>query len=494
MMFRKILIANRGEIAVRIARACREMDIESVAVYSDADRDAPHVRAADHAVHIGPSAATESYLRIPAIIEAARSAECDALHPGYGFLAENAGFARAVSDAGVVFIGPSPAAIETMGDKVRARQIAESAGVPLAPSCELREGETPQDLGNRIGFPVLVKAAAGGGGKGMRIVRSQSELETAIESARREAGSAFGDDRVYLERFVERARHIEVQVLGDHHGGILHIGERECSIQRRHQKIIEESPAPAIAGETRQTLTTAALALARSVDYANAGTVEFLVDGSDVFFLEMNTRLQVEHPVTEWVYSIDLVQAQIRIAAGERLWLRQDEISERGHAIECRIYAEDPARDFSPSPARIDLLRTPEAPWLRFDSGIREGFTIPLEYDPMLAKLSAWGETREQARSRIIAALEELAILGPITNGSFLIDVLRQPKFQNGETTTAFLAEHLANWTQGTADLPIALAAAALQRPAVRTRDGRATEAAQDGPWQRLGGWRPFQS
>jgi len=491
-MFRRILIANRGEIAVRIARACRDLGVESVAVCSDADRDALHVIEADRAVHIGAAPATDSYLRVEAILEAAASTDCDAVHPGYGFLAENAAFARAVGDSGLVFIGPAPLAIEAMGDKIRAREIAGAAGVPLPPAATIEGAAKARAAGDEVGMPLLVKAAGGGGGKGMRTVRETGDLASAIEAARREARAAFGDDRVYLERLVEGARHIEIQVLADQHGNCIHLGERECSIQRRHQKIVEESPSPAVDQRLRAQLTTAALSLARAVDYRNAGTVEFLLDGdANIYFLEMNTRLQVEHPVTEWVTGIDMVQAQIRIAANEPLWVRQSDIEPRGHAIECRLYAEDAQRDFAPSSAAIELLRAPAGPWTRFDSGIREGFVIPLEYDPMMAKLSVWGACREDARRRMVEALRELALIGPSSTGSFLIDVLQHPAFASGATNTSFLDQHMPSWTQPTDDLTLAAAVAALHQ-LVNHSPSPSTAAGEPSPWQTLGSWRSF--
>ncbi len=491
-MFRRILIANRGEVAVRIARACREMQIESVAVYSDADREAPHVAAADRAVHIGAAAASESYLRIDALLEAARATRCEAIHPGYGFLAENAAFAEAAGAAGMTFVGPAPSAIAAMGDKVRARQIAGDAGLPLPPSVNFETAAEATKACRSIGLPLLVKAAAGGGGKGMRRVDSEGDLAAAIDAARSESQSAFGDDRVYLERCIERGRHVEVQILADGSGNVIHLGERECSIQRRHQKIIEESPSPAVDRDTRHQLVSAALALSKAVDYRSAGTVEFLLDDDGIYFLEMNTRLQVEHPITEWVTGIDIVQAQIRIAAGEALWLAQDDVESRGHAIECRLYAEDAERAFSPSAGHIESLHLPNAPWLRIDSGVGKGFTVPLDYDPMLAKLSCWAADRDRARRRMIAALEEVALLGPTTNTEFLIDVLAHEAFAGGATHTAFLDDHFAAWRPSSDDLATAAAAAAIHQAQGRHRSAEPTGAAQQTPWDTLGAWRGF--
>ncbi len=493
-MFRKILIANRGEIAIRIARACREMGIATVAIHSEADRDAPHVRAADEARCVGPAPSQESYLNIAAILAAAGATRADAIHPGYGFLSESARFAQAVHDAGMTFIGPGAPAIAAMGDKTRARDLVAAAGVPVVPAVqapptaevELRAAAA------KLGFPLLIKAAAGGGGKGMRMVRDAKEFMAAFAAAEREARAAFGDGRLFMERYFERPRHIEVQILADHHGNVVHLGERECSIQRRYQKIVEETPSPAVSPAVRQRLTAAAIAAARSVQYVNAGTVEFLsTEGGEFYFLEMNTRLQVEHPITEWVTGIDLVQAQIRIAAGERLWLEQEEIRPRGHAIECRIYAEDPAQHFLPSPGRIAVLQEPQGPGVRVDSGICADYDIPLHYDPMLAKLSVWGADREAARRRMIAALREYVILGLTTSIPFLIDVLEHDQFATGNTHTHFIEEHFAGWRAAAAHADVAAVAAALHSvlaPAAPL--ARGGSAAPPTPWQTLGAWR----
>ncbi len=448
-MFSKILIANRGEIAIRIARACREMGIVSVAICSEADREAPHVQYADEAACVGPARSKDSYLNIENILEAAKELGADAIHPGYGFLSERAEFAQAVVDAGVTFIGPPASAIHTMGDKTRARALVAMHGVPLVPAIEEPSSNpaVAREGAEKIGFPLLIKAAAGGGGKGMRVVRSADELAKAMESASREALAAFGDGRVYLERYLERPRHIEVQVLADGHGHSIHLGERECSIQRRHQKIIEECPSPAVDAALRERMTKAALAAARAVNYTSAGTVEFLLgSGGEFYFLEMNTRLQVEHPVTEWVYGLDLVQAQIRIAAGERLEVSQKQVLPRGHALECRVYAEDPARGFLPSPGRIGWLAEPQGPGIRVDSGITSDYEVPPHYDPMLAKLSVWAMDRERARRRMVTALRDYVVDGIITNIPFMIDVLEHPDFAAGHTHTHFIGDHLADW------------------------------------------------
>jgi acetyl-CoA carboxylase biotin carboxylase subunit len=490
---RRVLIANRGEIAVRIARACRTLGLESVAVYSEADREAPHVFAADRAVPVGPPPARESYLDVHALLAAARATDADAVHPGYGFLAENAGFARAVEEAHLTWVGPPPEAIAVMGDKLAARAAAAAAGVPLVPGSEVAAGDVraATERAAALGWPVLVKAAAGGGGKGMRTVGGAGELADALAAAGREAASAFGDGRVYLEKLVSRPRHVEVQVLGDTHGTLVHLGERECSIQRRHQKIVEETPCPVVDPPLRARMTDAALAVARAVGYTSAGTVEFLLDAEGRFyFLEMNTRLQVEHPVTEWVTGVDMVAAQLRIAAGERLGFGQDDVRPRGHAVEVRLYAEDPAASFFPSAGPIFAWREPSGAGVRVDAGIVAGNVVPVEYDPMLAKLSAWGETRAAAIARLRTALGETVVLGPTTNLAFLQDVLDHPAYLRGDTHTAFLPEHFPDWApteDGTGAAALA-AAIALGRPAAAAGDGSRTETPT--PWQTLGGWR----
>jgi len=484
-----VLIANRGEIAVRIARACREHGLAAVAVYSEADRGAPHTLAADRAVPIGPPPAVQSYLSVEALLAAARSAGADAVHPGYGFLAESAVFGRAVEAAGLTWIGPPPEAIATMGDKLAARATVARAGVPLVPGAEV--GGDAAAAARRLGFPVLVKAAAGGGGKGMRTVASEAELPDALAAARREAEAAFADGRVYLEKLLVRPRHVEVQVLGDRHGTLVHLGERECSIQRRHQKIIEETPCPVLTPRLRAEMTAAALAAARAVGYTSAGTVEFLLDAEGRFyFLEMNTRVQVEHPITEWVTGIDIVAAQLRVAAGAPLGFGQADVRARGHAIEARLYAEDPAAGFFPSAGPILALREPAGPGVRVDSGIAAGGVVPVEYDPLLGKISAWGEGRATAIARLLAALRDTAILGPTTNLAFLQDVLAHPAFRRAETHTGFLAEHFATWQPGGDEAVAALAAAlALARPATSAGEARGRAAAPT-PWETLGAWR----
>jgi acetyl-CoA carboxylase biotin carboxylase subunit len=447
---KKILIANRGEIAVRIIRACREMGISPVAVYSECDRTALHVRYADEAYAIGPSAPRESYLRIDAIVAAARRAGADAVHPGYGFLAENENFAASCRDAGLIFIGPTPEAIALMGSKIAARAAATRAGVPVVPGTEDALSAEVSDaavarLADGIGYPLLVKAVAGGGGKGMRTVSDRADLAGAVRAARSEAGSAFGDAAVYLERRLTRPRHIEVQLLGDQHGTVVPFVERECSIQRRHQKVVEETPSLAVSRPLREAITGAAAAVARAVNYTNAGTIEFLLDEDGTFyFLEMNTRLQVEHPITETVTGVDLVRWQIRIARGERLDIDPERaLTPAGHAIECRIYAEDPDNHFLPSPGRILQLRAPAGPGIRDDSGAEAGADVPIFYDPMISKLIAWGEDRPQAIARMQRALREYEVVGIKTTVPFFRWMLEQRDFVEGRFHTAYLDEVL---------------------------------------------------
>ena len=473
---KKVLVANRGEIAVRVIRACREMNLSTVAVYSEADRTALHVRAADDACAIGPSPARESYLRIDAIIDAARRSGADAVHPGYGFLAENEDFAAAVRDAGLTFIGPSAEAVALMGSKTAARAAAARAGVPVVPGT----GEALPDpisdselarIAESIGYPLLVKAVAGGGGKGMRTVTESAGLIGAVRGARSEASASFGDSAVYLERRLTRPRHVEVQLLADHHGTVMPFVERECSIQRRHQKVVEESPSLAVTPAIRDAMTTAAAAVARSVGYTNAGTIEFLLDESGQFyFLEMNTRLQVEHPITEMVTGVDLVRWQIRIARGERLTLDPRRLLDPGgHAIECRIYAEDPDNGFLPSPGRIVYLRAPSGPGVRDDSGAAAGLEVPIFYDPLISKLIAWAEDRPSAIQRMKRALGEYVVTGIKTTVPFFTWLLEQPDFLAGRFHTTYLDEVLRSrngqlFTQTNADVEeVAAIAAALQ-------------------------------
>jgi acetyl/propionyl-CoA carboxylase alpha subunit len=518
------LVANRGEIAVRVIQTLQEMGIAAVALYSDVDRDAPYVRLADEARPLGGAAAAETYLSIEKILDAARASGAEAVHPGYGFLSENAGFAEALEQAGIKLIGPPARVIHAMGDKIESRRRMAAAGVPIVPGWEGEIGapQAMRRVAKEIGYPLLVKAAAGGGGKGMRRVDEPSELDGAIESARREAERAFGDPRVYLEKYLTRPRHVEIQIFGDAHGNVVHLFERECSIQRRHQKIIEESPSPALDDTLRRRISEAAVQAARAIGYENAGTVEFILDagaaeakrcrGEEVkktgpdpaltssapgpcpfYFLEVNTRLQVEHPVTELVTGRDLVRAQIAVAAGEALPFRQEEIRQNGHAIECRVYAEDPENAFLPSTGTIQVYREPAGPGIRVDSGVEQGSEVTVHYDPLLAKLIVWAHDRDAALAKMDWALSHFVILGVRTNLSFLRGVIRHPSFQAGDLHTHFLQEHPVPTTSPTPPLE-ALAAAALAlrgRADERrmTNDQRqGTEAAS--PWLDAGHWR----
>ncbi len=443
--FKTVLIANRGEIAVRVMAGCQQQGAVAVAVYSDADHDAMHVRAADCAVRIGPASARESYLNIPALIAAARATNAEAIHPGYGFLSENAEFAQACADAGIVFIGPPPAAIRLMGSKTAAKHAVEGAGVPTVPGYmgAARDAKTLEREAARIGYPIMLKAAAGGGGKGMRAVHAAAEFIEALEAAQREALAAFGDETVFIEKLVIAPRHVEFQILADSYGHTIHLGERECSIQRRHQKIIEESPCPALTPALRAAMGAAAVAAARSAGYVNAGTCEFLLDQEGQFyFLEMNTRLQVEHPVTESVTGFDLVRWQLAIAAGEPLTIQQEAVIPRGHAIEARLYAEDPARGYLPSSGRALVFAPPRAPGVRVDAGIEAGDEVTVNYDPMLAKLVAHAESRPAAIARLRWALDRFAILGVATNSALLGAIAAEPDYQAGATNTAYLETH----------------------------------------------------
>jgi acetyl-CoA carboxylase biotin carboxylase subunit len=503
-VIKRLLIANRGEIAIRIARACRELAVESVAVYSEADARAPHVAAADRAVCIGPAPARDSYLSISNILQAVDTTAADAVHPGYGFLSENAGFAAACEQAGVIFVGPPSTVIARMGSKIEARRLMQSAGVPVVP------GETPDDQSDdglrlaidRVGLPALIKASAGGGGKGMRRVLDAREIAEAVQGARREATAAFGDGTLYVERLIERARHVEVQILADHHGHVMHLFERECSVQRRHQKVIEESPSPAVTPELRSRITGAAVQAATAVGYRNAGTIEFLLDRSNgagteprFHFLEMNTRLQVEHPVTEEVTGLDLVRAQLIVASGDPLpWLTPP--VQRGHAIEARVYAEDPEQGFLPQAGRVRLYREPRAPGVRIDSGLAEGAEVPVHYDPLLAKVIASAETRELARLRLTAALRDFPILGIRTNVPFLLRILDDARFRSGDVDTTFLDTSFHAGGSSPADTApadppdfVLAAMAAVDDPAdTGVQDGEPRRAWD--PWQQLRDWR----
>jgi acetyl-CoA carboxylase biotin carboxylase subunit len=502
-MIRRLLIANRGEIALRIVRACREMNVESVAVYSEIDRTAPHVTAADRSVAIGPAAPAESYLATTKLIEAARETGADAIHPGYGFLSERAAFARACEQAGLIFVGPPSDVLARMGSKIEARRLMQSIGVPVVP------GETTEDQSDdgvrravlRVGLPALIKASAGGGGTGMRRVRAPDEILDAVDSARREATAAFGDGTLYVERLIERPKHIEVQVFGDRDGGIVHLFERECSVQRRHQKIIEESPSPSLTPGLRSRMTEAAVAAATAAAYRNAGTVEFLLDGSGdaarFYFLEMNARLQVEHPVTECVVGVDLVRAQLIVAAGERLPWTADSLSQRGHAVEARVYAEDPTKDFLPQAGRLLLYREPRIPGVRIDSGVTEGSDVSVYYDSLLAKVIAAAETRAAAIIRLRAALRDFPILGIQTNIPLLLRVLDDARFRSGNVDTSFLDAAGDAFVRPTPqDVPphvTAALAAHAESPECLGSSGspiRAPQASLHDPWQTLRGWR----
>jgi acetyl-CoA carboxylase biotin carboxylase subunit len=452
-MFKKILIANRGEIAVRVIRACRELGVAAVAVYSDVDRAALHVLRADEAYPIGPAPASESYLNLGRILDAAQQSGADAIHPGYGFLSENPQFARACREAGIRFIGPSPEAMEAMGSKTRARREMEKAGLPFVPGTSrgLSSLEEAQQVAAELGYPIMLKAAAGGGGKGMRWVANRSELASAFDTARSEALRGFGDDEVYIEKAIPNPRHVEMQILADEYGNTVYLGERDCSVQRRHQKVLEESPSPAVGAKMREQMGEIAVKAARAANYSNAGTIEFLVDANAGFyFLEMNTRLQVEHPVTELVTGLDLVQLQIRIASGERLPFTQEQIRLRGHAMECRIYAEDPEKDYFPSPGRITDLAEPSGPGIRLDSGIYAGWNVPLDYDPLLAKLIAYGEDRQQTMARLRRALSEYFIAGVKTNLGLFRRILDDPDFLSGKADTGLLTRLSVDARDGT--------------------------------------------
>ena len=497
---RRVLVANRGEIAVRVMRTCQERGLETVAVYSDVDRLAPHVLMADAAVALGPAPAAQSYLVIDKILDACRRTGADAVHPGYGFLSENEDFAEACERAGITFIGPSPEAMRKMGSKTEARKTVSAAGTPVVPGDNGPGGEgfpTAAEAlaaAKKVGFPVLIKAAAGGGGKGMRLVATAGEFEAAFDGARREATSAFGDGTVYIEKAIERPRHIEIQVFGDHHGNLVHLGERDCSIQRRHQKVIEESPSPVVSPELRAKMGAAAIAAARAVKYVGAGTCEFLL-GADggFYFLEMNTRLQVEHPVTELIYGLDLVAWQLDVAEGKPLPLDQAALDarRRGHAMECRIYAEDPVK-FLPSPGRITHLRVPDGPYVRNDSGCYEGAEIPVHYDPMISKLVVWGEDRPRALARMRRALDEYQVRGIETNLPFHRRCVRHAAFAAGDYDTGFIgrnAEALAPKAEGD-ELVAALIAAALDAGEGHAATSAPAAAPQAAVSTEISGWR----
>lgn len=499
-MFKKILIANRGEIAVRVIKACQELGIKTIAVYSEADEKALHVQLADEAVLLGPSPPLESYLNIDKVIAAAHDRGADAIHPGYGFLAENSLFAERCEKDKIVFIGPSSESMALLGDKLRSRQTMAAAGIPLIPGMRQRVDNFEQlnVEAEKIGYPVLLKASAGGGGKGMRVVHSPEELKDAMEAGMREAKSAFGDESIYLEKFIEQPRHVEFQVIADHHGNIAHLFERECSIQRRHQKIVEESPSVALDAELRTRMGETAKKVIQQSNYTNAGTVEFLLDkNKNFYFLEVNARIQVEHPVTEFVTGVDLVKLQIRIAAGEPLPFSQADLKQIGHAIECRIYAEDPENNFLPSLGTIVFCKHPSGPWIRNDSGIFSGIEVSMFYDPILAKLIVWGENRNDAIQRMKTALENYIILGIKTQIPFLKQVIEHKEFAKGNTTTDFLPNFFPNWKLEQASDPeklIALSAASIfhmqkksDRPAMELKK-------QISPWNTIGSWEILTS
>ncbi|MCB9422193.1 MAG: acetyl-CoA carboxylase biotin carboxylase subunit [Ardenticatenaceae bacterium] len=502
-MFKKILVANRGEIARRILLACRELGVRAIAIYSEADKDAPWVRLADESYPLPGVTAVDTYLNQATIFQIARTCGAEAIHPGYGFLSENASFAQACADNGLVFVGPGPEAMRLMGSKAAARQLAQSAGVPVASGLD-GAGKTDAELAAaaaEIGYPVLIKASAGGGGKGMRVVRSANEMEGALQAARREARSAFGDEHVILEKYFTEIHHVEIQILADQHGNVLHLFERECSVQRRHQKIIEESPAPVIQDdELRQRMAEAAVSLAQAANYVNAGTVEFIVDQSGGFyFLEMNTRLQVEHPITELVTGLDLATWQIRIANNEKLPYTQDALLQRGHAIECRIYAEDPANQFLPSIGQISYYQPPFGPSVRVDDGIESGSQVTPYYDPMLAKVITWGITRQEAVARMVRALRDTIVLGVTTNIPYLLAILQEADFLDGRTSTNYLAEHFAGWqpqvNMSESDWLALAALEALQNGRRQSRVGDGgTAVAQPDPWNQSVSWRNVQT
>jgi acetyl-CoA carboxylase biotin carboxylase subunit len=494
-MFKKILIANRGEIAVRIIRTCREMGIRTVAVYSEADAAGAHVLEADESVMLGAAEPARSYLHMDRILGAARETGAEAVHPGYGFLAENPHFASLCESSGIVFVGPPARVIRDLGDKTVARRIMEEAGVPVIPGM-LEGTRDPEALARsaaKMEFPVLIKAVAGGGGKGMRVVSHPEAFDEACISARSEAEKAFGNGDLYLETCLEAPRHIEFQILADPQGHVIHLFERECSIQRRHQKIIEETPSPVLTPDLRKAMGEAAVSAAKAAGYVNAGTVEFLLDRSGQFyFLEVNTRLQVEHPITEMTTGLDLVRLQLEIASGDPLRLRQGDIAQRGHAMECRIYAEDPEADFVPSPGRVSLHREPSGPGVRNDCGIYSGFEVPVEYDPILSKLIVASGDRESARQRMIRALENYVILGIRTTIPFLIDVLRSEPFARGDTDTGFIDNHFRDWRQDLNDGDLARIAYVVDEIAspVRHPASKARSEGWPSPWETLGAWR----
>ena len=497
MDLRKVLVANRGEIAVRVIRACRELGISTVAVYSEADRESLHVQMADHALCIGPPAPLESYLNIEAIVDAAKKSAAQAIHPGYGFLSENTSFAKRCEEEDLVFIGPTSNALALVGDKVASRVTMSKAGIPIIPGMKSK-GTDPALFAaeaKKIGYPVLIKASAGGGGKGMVVINSPRELKEAVEASMRVAGGAFGDESVYLEKYLPAPRHVEFQVLADTHGNAVHLFERECSIQRRHQKIVEETPSVALDDRLRTKMGATAVEAIKAAGYTNAGTVEFLLDDDGRFyFLEVNARLQVEHPITELTTGVDLVRQQIAVARGEKLSFSQKDVRRSGHAIECRIYAEDPAKGFMPSSGRVAFLREPGGPGVRHDCGIYSGCQVPVHYDPILSKVIVWGEDREAARKRMLSALSETVILGIQTSIGFLQDVIAHAEFIAGNTHTDFIDKYMMPWKEE-ADkelLQVILTAAAVDAQGKAGQPGRSSSSSvrQVTPWQTGGGWR----
>ncbi|MGQ9702872.1 MAG: acetyl-CoA carboxylase biotin carboxylase subunit [bacterium] len=492
-MFRKILIANRGEIAIRVARACKEMGITVIGIYSTIDKGSLHLNFCDEAVCIGEPPPLQSYLNIPNIIKAAKETGAEAIHPGYGFLAENPAFARACEDNGIIFIGPSSKALTLVGDKVASRITARKIDAPIIPGMEMagKDIDAFKNAANSVGYPVIVKAALGGGGKGMRIVRDEKELKEGIEAGQSEAKSAFGDESVYLEKYIEKPRHIEFQVLRDRYGNVVHLFERECSIQRRHQKIIEETPSPALTPQLRAEMGEVAKKIIEAAGYINAGTVEFLLDKEkNFYFLEVNARVQVEHPITEMVTGFDIVKRQIMIAAGERLDIKQEDVYQRGHAIEARIYAEDPDNNFLPSPGKILFLREPQGPGIRVDSGIYSGWNVPPHYDPILSKLIVWAESRPSAISKLSLALNNYVILGIKSNIGFLKKIIETPQFINGELHTHFIDEYIKELIPKKDLLDIALVASALfLMNSKKTMETAVAQSSISNPWLEIGKW-----
>jgi acetyl-CoA carboxylase biotin carboxylase subunit len=495
-LIKKILVANRSEIACRIIRSCRELGVGTVAIYSEIDRNSLHVQLADEAVCVGPPPANESYLNMEALIKAAQDTGCDAVHPGYGFLSENHMFNQKVRDSGLIFIGPQPEPMAHLGSKVASRRTMIEAGVPVIPGMKGSSKEITEfeNAAEEMGFPVLIKASAGGGGKGMRVVNKSGELKSAVESSMRESLSAFGSDEVFLEKYIESPRHVEIQVAADEHGNAVYLFERECSIQRRHQKIIEESPSPVMTSELRKKMGETAVRVVKATNYTNAGTVEFLVDADmNYYFLEVNARIQVEHPVTEMTTGVDLVKLQIEIANGGRIPFSQEELRQHGHAIECRIYAEDAENDFMPSSGRVLYLREPKGPGVRYDSGIFAGSEVPVFYDPILAKLIVWGDDREEARRRMILALKDNAILGVKTSIPFMIEALEHEEFINGNTYTDFIQKHMQNPKEPTEDMiKTAMVAAAIHQRESRKNSGNGIAEQMAGlpsPWESIGKW-----